>query len=317
MFITEDACDFIGRTPILELKNLDKSIKAKVLAKMELFNPTSIKDRAVLQMVKAAMNSGKITEDTEVVEASSGNTAIAIASLGAILGYKTRIFMSDICSVERIQILNAYGAKVILTPGIEHTKGARERAIEYCKSNPNKTLFLNQHDNYENAAAHIKNTGPEIWKQTDGDIDAVVIGLGTAGTFEGLSTYFKMKNPDIKIVAYEPAGSPVYSGGEQGNHNLIGVGPGFVTENFIRARKNLDEIILVEDETAFEWARLIARKEGILVGTSSAASAWTAFQLTQRPEFENKTILCFFYDTGERYLSSEGLFPADNVERIG
>jgi len=316
MYITQDACDFIGNTPMLELKNIDKNVQSRILAKMEILNPTSIKDRAVLQMIKSARKEGKITMDTEVVEASSGNTAIAIASLGAILGYKTRIYMSELCSIERLQVLNAYGAKVILTPGIEHTKGARERAMAYCEANPGKTFFLNQHDNIENSFAHIQTTGPEIWEQTHGEIDAVVIGLGTAGTFEGISQYFKKRKSDIKIITFEPAASPVYSGGKQGKHNLIGIGPGFVTENFKRAKEYLDEIMLIEDSIAFEWARLIARKEGILVGTSSAASAWAAFELAKRPEYKGKTIVCFFYDTGERYLSTEGLFPADNVEKV-
>ena len=316
MFITDRATDFIGNTPILQLKNIDKNLNSNIFAKMELFNPTSIKDRAVLNMVKSAMNVGKIKKGTEVVEASSGNTAIAIASLGVMLGYKTKIFMSELCSEERLKILCAYGAKIVLTPGAEHTKGARERAIAYCESNSETSYFLNQHNNIENGNAHILTTGPELWKQMDGKIDAVIMGLGTSGTFEGLSTYFKSKNKNIKIITYEPEASPVYSGGKQGKHKIIGVGPGFITENFLRSKNNLDEMFHVNDETAFKWVKLIAQKEGVLVGPSSAAATWVAFELAKREEYKGKNILCFFYDTGERYLSTEGLFDTDNVEKM-
>ncbi len=306
--------DLIGHTPLIELQKLFADSPARILAKMECCNPTSIKDRAVLNMIRSAMDRGDITSETEVVEASSGNTAIAIASLGAILGYRTRIFMSELCSVERQQVLCAYGAKVVITPGAEHTKGARDRAIRYCEANPNDTFFLNQHGNADNGIAHELTTGPELWEQTAGNIDAVVIGLGTSGTFDGLSRFFKSKNPDIRIVGFEPAASPVYSGGKQGKHKITGVGPGFVTENFERSRHNLDEIMLVESETAFDWARRIAGCEGVLVGPSSGASAWVASQLAQRPEYGGKTIICFFYDTGERYLSTPDLYSANNVK---
>lgn len=316
MFRTDNATDFIGKTPIFQLKKLAENVEANIFAKMELFNPTSIKDRAVLNMVRSAMREGKIKPGTEVVEASSGNTAIAIASLGVMLGYKTKIFMSDLCSEERLKILCAYGAKIALTPGSEHTKGARKRAIEYCNANPETTYFLNQHDNVENGKAHILSTGPELWEQMDGKIDAVIIGLGTSGTFEGLSTYFKKMDKNIKIIAYEPAGSPVYNGGQQGKHKIIGVGPGFVTQNFLRSKHNMDELIHVTDEIAFNWVKHIAQNEGILVGPSSAAAAWVAFELAKRNEFKGKNILCFFYDTGERYLSTEGLFDMDNVEIV-
>ncbi len=316
MYITDDATDFIGKTPILKLNRLQKNIEANIYAKMELFNPTSIKDRAVHRMVKSAIDKGKIISGTEVVEASSGNTAIAIASLGVILGYTTKIFMSELCSEERIKILCAYGAKVVLTPAVEHTKGARDRAIDYCNANPKTSYFLNQHDNFENGQAHVLTTGPEVWSQMKGNIDAVVIGLGTSGTFEGMSTFLKGKNKNIKIIAYEPKASPVYAGGQQGKHKIIGVGPGFITDNFIRSKHNMDELVHVSDEIAFDWVKLIAQKEGILVGPSSSAAAWVSFQLAKRKEYKGKNILCFFYDTGERYLSTEGLFDMDNVERV-
>jgi len=211
----------------------------------------------------------KIRPETEVVEASSGNTAIAIALLGAVIGFKVRIYMSELASVERRQIIMAYGAKVVITPGSEHTKGARSRAIKYCKENPDTTFFLNQHGNPNNGKAHYTTTGPEIWEQTGGKIDIMIIGLGTSGTFDGLSTFFKEKDPNIRIICFEPASSPVYSGGEQGKHRIIGVGPGFQTDNFKRSLSNMDELILVPDEAAFDMTRKIAMTEGLLVGVTS------------------------------------------------
>jgi cysteine synthase len=316
MDIHSSVSDFIGNTPLLELKNIFTLSSNQIFAKMENYNPTSIKDRAVRSMIQKAIENGQIKKGTEVVEASSGNTAIAIAGLGAVFGYKTCIFMSDLCSEERIKILNAYGAKVILTPGVEHTKGARERAIKYCEANPGKAFFLNQHDNVNNGLAHYQTTGPEIWEQTRGNLDAVIMGLGTSGTFDGLSTFFKEKNSDIKIIGFEPEQSPVYSGGAQGKHKIIGIGPGFVTENFKRSKDNLDELLLVSDSTTYEWTRKIAKKEGILVGPTSGAGAYIAEILAQRPEYENKTIVFIICDTGERYLSTPDLFEIDNVENI-
>jgi cysteine synthase A len=316
MFIAKTACELIGSTPILELKKIIPDSGSRILAKLELFNPTSIKDRAVHSMIRAAVRERMITKKTEVVEVSSGNTAIALASIGAIMGFKVRIFMSELCTIERRQILSAYGAKIVLTPAAEHTRGARERALAYCASHPDTTYFLNQHANAANGRAHIETTGPEIWEQTEGKIDAVIIGLGTSGTFDGLSQYFKSKNKDIKIIAFEPASSPVYSGGNQGKHKLIGIGPGFVADNFNRSREKLDELILVKDEDAFDMTRRLARVEGMLVGPTSGAGVWVAEQLSKRNEYSGKNILCFFCDTGERYLSEQGLFPEGEVERI-
>lgn len=314
--IVKDVAELIGSTPLMRLERLFPDSKARVLAKLELCNPTSIKDRAVLSMIRAAWKEGKIMEGTEVVEASSGNTAIAIASLGAIMGFRARIYMSELASVERRQILCAYGAKVMVTPGAEHTRGARERAMAYCRENPGTTFFTNQHGNPNNGLAHQRTTGPEIWKALGPELGAVVVGLGTSGTFDGLSRFLKGKNPGVRIVGFEPAASPVYSGGKQGRHKLIGVGPGFVTDNFKRSEHNMDELVLVKGEDAYEWARLIARREGMLVGPTSGASAWVAGSLAARPELAGKAIVCFFYDTGERYLSAPGLFPADHVETV-
>ena len=316
MEIHTKVTDFIGNTPLLELKNVFQPSSNRILAKMECYNPTSIKDRAVYSMIQSAIKRGLITKETEVVEASSGNTAITIASLGAIFGYKTRIYMSELSGIERLKVLNAYGAKVVLTPGREHTKGSRKRAIAYCEANRGKAFFLDQHSNPDNGLAHAMTTGPELWRQTDGNIDAVVIGLGTSGTFDGLSQYFKKKSPAIKIIGFEPASSPVYSGGEQGQHKIIGIGPGFVTDNFKRSQKHIDELILVDDDTAFEWTRRIARFEGILAGPTSGAGAAVAEKLAQREEFNNKTIVFFICDTGERYLSTPDLFVVDNVEKV-
>ncbi|MGA1820799.1 MAG: PLP-dependent cysteine synthase family protein [Thermoplasmatota archaeon] len=260
------------------------------------------------------MAEGRIGPGTEVVEASSGNTALAIALLGAVMGFRVRIYMSELASVERRQIIMAYGAKVVITPGLEHTKGARIRAIGYCERNPQTTFFLNQHGNPNNGRAHYTTTGPEIWEQTGGKIDIMIIGLGTSGTFDGLSTFFKEMDPNIRIICFEPASSPVYSGGKQGKHRLIGIGPGFQTENFLRSKKLADELILVPDEAAFEMTRKIAMTEGLLVGVTSGAAAWVAEKVSKRPGNEGKTICCLFYDTGERYLSTPGLFPSEGVE---
>ncbi|MEA3558614.1 MAG: cysteine synthase family protein, partial [Candidatus Thermoplasmatota archaeon] len=227
--------------------------------------------------------------------------------------FKVRIYMSELASVERRQIIMAYGAKVIITPGSEHTKGARKRAIRYCEQSEN-AFFLNQHSNPNNGKAHYTTTGPEIWEQTGEKIDVMIMGLGTSGTFDGLSTFLKEKNKKIKIICFEPESSPVYSGGEQGKHKLIGIGPGFKTENFLRSKENMDELLLVPDEAAYEMTRKIARTEGLLVGVTSGAAAWVAEKVSKRPGYRGKIICCLFYDTGERYLSTPGLFPSEGVE---
>lgn len=306
--IVTDYTQLIGRTPMLEIRRLVENLPARVLAKLELFNPMSIKDRPVLSMVRALQAEGKLTSETEVVEASSGNTAIALAALAATMGFKARVYMSESVSVERVIILKAYGATVVLTPAAEHTRGARERAMAYVKEHPN-ARFLNQHDNPANPQAHYETTGPEIWADTQGKVDAVVCGLGTGGSFGGLSRFFKEKNPKIRMIGFEPAGSPVYSGGAQGEHHLTGIGPGFVTPNFERAKAFIDEIVLVKDADAWEWTRRIAVREGLLVGITSGAAAKVACDMAQRPGMAGKTVVCMFYDTGERYLSVAGLFP--------
>lgn len=316
MQIIDDISELVGRTPMLRCKKLFPNSPANILAKLELTNPMSVKDRPVQHIIRKTLAEGRIKPGTELVEASSGNTAIAIAMIGAAQGFPVRIFMSELCSVERFKILNAFGATVVLTPGVEHTKGARARAIDYCNARPGEAYFINQHSNPDNGEAHELNTGPEIWEQTGGDIHTMVIGLGTSGTFEGLSRYFKSKNPDIRIVAFEPASSPVYGGGEMGKHRLIGIGPGFVTDNFKRGQARMDELIRVTDDDAFAMTKQLCMKEGIMAGVTSGASLWVAGQLAQRPEYAGKTIVSIICDSGERYLSVDGLFPADNVQRM-
>ena len=308
--------DLIGRTPMIPLRRLFPDLGAQVLGKLELTNPMSVKDRPVRHIIERALERGDIAPGVELVEASSGNTAIAIAMFGAVHGFPVRIFMSELCSVERFQILNAFGASVMLTPAAEHTRGARARAIAWCEQSGGKSWFVNQHSNPNNGDAHYATTGPEIWEQTEGKLDTMIIGLGTSGTFEGLSRFFKETAPHVQIVAFEPAASPVYGGGQMGKHRLVGIGPGFVTDNFKRGRDRLDELISVPDEVAFDMTRRLARTEGILAGVTSGASLWVAQQLGRRPEYAGKNICCIICDSGERYLSVEGLYPASDVTRI-
>lgn len=297
--IVTDYTQLIGQTPMLEIRRLVENLPAHVLAKLEMFNPMSIKDRPVLYMVRALAAQGKLTPDTVVVEASSGNTAIALAALAATMGFQARVYMSELVSTERQLIIEAYGATVVRTPAAEHTRGARERAMAYVEETPN-AYFLNQHDNPACGDAHYRTTGPEIWADCAGNLDAVVIGLGTAGTFNGVSRFLKEKNSAIRIVGFEPAASPVYSGGPQGTHHIIGVGPGFVAPNFQQAAHLCDEIVLVADDDAYDWTRRIAVREGLLTGITSGAAAKVACELALRPEMSGKTIVCLFYDTGER-----------------
>ncbi len=316
MHIARDLSELIGRTPLLELGRLYDGARATVYAKLENFNPMSNKDRPVLYMIREAIASGRIGRDTEVVEASSGNTAIAIATLGAMQGFGVRIFMSEVVSIERRRALAAFGAKIVLTPASEYTRGARERAIAYCDAHPTTTFFLNQHGNPDNPRMHELTTGPELWEQLAGRIDAVVIALGTCGTFDGVTRYLKRMNPAIQAIGVEPAGSPLYSGGKQGTHHIYGMGPGLVTDIYKRSANKPDEIILVKDEDAYEWTRRIAHKEGLLVGLTSGAVAWAAGQVAARPEFQSKAIVTFFYDTGERYLSIDGLYPEGDIVTV-
>lgn len=311
--------DLIGNTPLLKLKKLfPNSEIPQVFAKLECVNPSSIKDRPGLCMIQEAMKQGKLSKDVEIVEASSGNTAISLAALGAHYDFPVTIFMHEGCSIERRKILNAFGAKVVLTPSSELTAGARTRAIQYCENNPEKAFFLNQHSNPFNAMAHIKGTGPELWNQFGENLHTVIIGMGTCGTIEGISEYLKEKNPNIRIVGFEPESNACFSGGPKGSHKIIGIGPGFKTDNFKRTTERIDEIMLVSDDIALEYTRKIPKVEGLLVGVTSGASVWVAEQLLQRPEYSeldsSKAIIVIFCDSGERYLSTPDLFPTDNID---
>jgi cysteine synthase len=298
--------DLVGRTPLYELTRLAPR-GTRVMAKLELMNPMSLKDRPALWMLRAASAARRLKPGTEVVEASSGNMAIGIAALSRQFHIATRFFMSESVSRERVAVLKAYGAEVVLTPAAEYTHGARERAMAYCDKGSDR-LFLNQHENEANPQAHYEATAPEIYDALEGNLVAVVVGLGTGGSFSGISRYMKERNPSIRIIGFEPAASPVYSGGKPGEHHITGVGPGFVAPIFERARSRLDEIVLVRDEDAFEWTRRVASVEGLLVGLTSGAATKVACDVAARPSLRGGTVVCLFADTGQRYLSVKGLF---------
>merc|ERR1712110_602685 len=309
--------DLVGNTPCMHLRNLfPDPAMAQVYAKLELMNPFSIKDRPGITLIREAMKNGHIRDDVEVVEASSGNTAISLAALGASMGFPVKIFMHEGCSTERRQILCAFGATVVLTPSSELTEGARERAIQYCEENEGKAFFLNQHSNPHNSLAHEETTGPELWDTFGEELDTVIIGMGTCGTIEGLSKYLKSKKPSIRIVGFEPDGNPCFSGGPKGPHKIVGIGPGFLTGNFKRSTERIDEIIRVPDDVSLEYTRLIPRKEGLLVGVTSGAAVWATEQLLKRPEYHDpsRKIVLIFCDSGERYLTTPGLFPEDKLD---
>ncbi|MCV0424184.1 MAG: cysteine synthase family protein [Roseibium sp.] len=306
--IAENVLELIGNTPMMTLDRTFPGCAGRIVAKLECLNPTSIKDRPMLNLVRKAVASGKITSSTVVVEATSGNSGIALASIGTVLGFRVRLFMSEACSVERQKLMRAYGAELVLTPASEHTRGARDRAIAFCDADPKNTFFVNQHSVGENGEAHYLSTGPEIWRATDGKVGAVVIGLGTCGTLDGLSRYFKEKDPAVRIIGVEPKASPVFSGGASAPHRINGIGPGLVTENFKRVSDLVDDILLIDDDTAFEWARIVSRAEGLIVGPTSGATVWGADQVRKSLDLADRKIVCFLYDSGERYLSMDGLF---------
>lgn len=297
--------ELIGHTPLLELKNIKQELnfKANILAKLEYLNPAgSVKDRAAKWMVDDAIESGKITDNSVIIEPTSGNTGIGLALLASARGLKAIIVMPDTMSVERIKIMQAYGAEVVLTEGKKGMKGAIEKANELASQIPNSFIPM-QFENKANAKAHYDTTGPEIYTDTDGDIDIFVAGVGTGGTITGVGEYLKSKNADIKVVAVEPATSAVLSGKESGMHKIQGIGAGFIPG--VLNTEVYDEVIAVENEMAFEATRLAAKKEGILVGISSGAALSAAISLAQQDENEGKTIVVLLPDTGDRYLSTE------------
>lgn len=294
----------IGKTPLLELTHIEKKygLKAKVLAKLEYFNPAgSVKDRVAKEMLDDAEAAGKLTPESVIIEPTSGNTGIGLASVAAARGYRIIIVMPETMSVERRQLMKAYGAELVLTDGTKGMKGAIEKADELAKEIPN-SFIPGQFVNPSNPKAHYETTGPEIFEDTDGEVDIFVAGVGTGGTVTGVGEYLKEKKPIVKIVAVEPESSPVLSKGVAGAHKIQGIGAGFVPE--VLDTKVYDEIIPVSNEAAFETGRLIGRSEGVLVGISSGAAAYAAVELAKRPENAGKTIVVLLPDTGDRYLST-------------
>lgn len=296
--------DLIGHTPLMELENTEKAngLEATVLAKLEYFNPAgSVKDRIAKAMVDDAEAKGLLKQGSVIIEPTSGNTGIGLASVAAARGYRLIIAMPETMSVERRNLMKAYGAELVLTEGAKGMTGAIEKAEELAKEIPNSFIPA-QFSNPANPAAHEKTTGVEIWEDTDGKVDIFVAGVGTGGTISGVGKYLKSKNPNVKVVAVEPKSSPVLSEGKAGPHKIQGIGAGFIPETL--DTKIYDEIIAVENDDAFETGRAIARTEGVLVGISSGAAVWAAIQLAKRPENKGKTIVALLPDTGERYLST-------------
>ncbi len=295
--------DLIGKTPLLRLARI--SPRSEIYAKCEFMNPVSLKDRPILQIILEAEENGKIKPGDTLIEVTSGNTGMAVAWIAAIKGYKAVLVMSEIQSIERRRILQAFGAELILTPGDLGTAGAREELKRILSKHP-EYYYVGQHVNLANPQAHYLSTGPELWQDTEGKIDILVAGLGTGGTLCGSGRYLKEQNPNIQIIAVEPTESPTISQGIFHPHRMMGTAPGFVPETL--DREVIDDFFLVTESEAFEACREIANKEGLLVGISSGASAHAALKLAEKPENHDKCIVCVFADTGERYLSVEGLF---------
>ena len=296
--------DFVGNTPLVEVVNFEKEngLQATVLAKLEYFNPAgSVKDRVAKAMIEDAEKSGKLKRGATIIEPTSGNTGIGLAAVAAAKGYKLIITMPETMSVERRNLIKAYGAEIVLTEGAKGMKGAIAKAQEIAEATPG-AFIAGQFVNPSNPAIHRATTGPEIWRDTDGKVDIFVAGVGTGGTVTGVGEYLKSKNPDVKVVAVEPASSPVLSTGVAGAHKIQGIGAGFVPE--VLNTTIYDEIITVENEDAFATGKSFARTEGILVGISSGAALWAAAQLAKRPENSGKTIVVVLPDTGDRYLST-------------
>ena len=302
--IYTSADQLIGRTPLLELTHIEaaEGLQAKILGKLEYFNPAgSVKDRIAKAMIDDAEASGKLKPGSVIIEPTSGNTGIGLASVAAARGYRIIIVMPETMSVERRQLMKAYGAELVLTDGAKGMKGAIAKADELAKEIPN-SFVPGQFVNPANPDAHKRTTGPEIWEDTDGKVDIFVAGVGTGGTVTGVGEYLKSQNPAVKVVAVEPATSPVLSKGTAGAHKIQGIGAGFVPD--VLNTKVYDEVIPVSNEDAFATGKLVGHKEGVLVGISSGAALWAAIQLAKRPENKGKTIVALLPDTGDRYLST-------------
>ena len=304
MTIHKTVSELIGNTPLVELSNYEKnhSLEATVLGKVEFFNPAgSVKDRIAKAMIDKAVAEGKVNDDTVLIEPTSGNTGIGLAAIAAARGNRLIITMPETMSVERRNLMKAYGAELVLTDGSKGMKGAIAKASELAAEIPN-SFIPSQFTNPANPEVHEKTTGPEIWKDTEGKVDILVAGVGTGGTVTGTGRYLKSQNPDVKVVAVEPAGSPVLSEGHAGAHKIQGIGAGFVPDTLDTSV--YDEVIPVADEDAFATGRELAAKDGLLVGISSGAAVWAATELAKRPENKGKTIVAILPDTGERYLST-------------
>ena len=302
--IYTSADQLIGGTPLLELTHIEEKygLKAKLLGKLEYFNPAgSVKDRIAKQMLDDAEEAGLLNADSVIIEPTSGNTGVGLAAVAAARGYKMILVMPETMSIERRQLAAAYGAEIVLTEGAKGMKGAVAKADELAKETPN-SFVPGQFVNPSNPKVHYNTTGPEIYEDTDGEVDILVAGVGTGGTITGAGEYLKSKKPEVKVVAVEPATSPVLSTGVAGSHKIQGIGAGFVPD--VLNTKIYDEIITVENEDAFATGKEIGRSEGVLVGISSGAAAWAAIELAKRPENEGKIIVIILPDTGERYLST-------------
>lgn len=303
--IYQGTIDLIGNTPLVELTHIEKKYElgARLLAKVEYFNPAgSVKDRIAKEMIEQAEAEGKLKPGSTIIEPTSGNTGIGLAAIAAAKGYRTIIVLPETMSVERRNIIKAYGAEIVLTDGTKGMKGAIEKANELHEEIKDSFIPA-QFDNLANPAAHRKGTGPEIWRDTDGEVDAFVAGVGTGGTITGVGEYLKEQNADIKVVAVEPASSAVLSTGQAGPHKIQGIGAGFVPS--ILNTEIYDEIIPVENEVSFEFGKEIAKEEGILVGISAGAALYAAVQVAKRPEFEGKTVVVLLPDSGDRYYSTD------------
>ena len=302
--IYKNATELIGKTPLVEFTNIEKELglEARILAKLEYFNPAgSVKDRIALEMIEEAEKSGRLKEGSTIIEPTSGNTGIGLAAIATAKGYRTVIVMPETMSVERRNIIKAYGAEIVLTDGSKGMSGAIAKAKELQEETPG-SIIAGQFVNPANPAAHKKTTGPEIWEDTDGEVDIFIAGVGTGGTITGVGEYLKDKKPSVQAFAVEPASSPVLSEGKSGAHKIQGIGAGFVPD--VLNTKIYDKVITVENEAAFETGKLIAKEEGILVGISSGAALWAGIEAAKKPENKGKTIVVLLPDSGDRYYST-------------